>query len=110
MKRRRFVGALSRIAARSGSIPRYQNSAEIVKYVVTAAASQGSALLTCGHTFICDGYGNSQYANHGRPRCSSGNMAACMTANSVIASARRLVEVRQGCSNKYRIAEMNVPA
>src|SRR5215470_10875281 len=88
----------------------YQNTSDTVKYVDTAAASHGSALLTCGQTSISDGYGNSQYANHGRPRCSAGKIAACSTANSVIASDSRLIDVRQPCSNRYRIAEMNVPA
>ncbi len=32
-----------------------------------------------------------------------------MTAKSVIASAKRLIDVRQRCSNSSRMAEMNVP-
>ena len=92
-------------------MPRYQNSTDTVKYVVTAAASQGSADFTCGHTPIRSGYGNSQYANHGRPRCSTGNSAACITAKIVIVSVRRLIGLRQlCCSSRNRIAEMNVPA
>ena len=57
------------------------------------------------------GYGNSQYAaSHGRPVCSSGNIAAQATANSVIASAKRLIDVRHCCRNSSRIAEISVPA
>ena len=37
-------------------------------------------------------------------------MAACTTANSVMASAKRLIEVRQRCSSRSRMAEMKVPA
>ena len=60
---------------------------------------------------MTSGYGNSQYANHGRPRWSSGNSPACMTAKIVIASVNRLIELRQlFCSSRSRIAEMNVPA
>ena len=33
-----------------------------------------------------------------------------MTANSVIASAERLIDVRHFCRNKYKMAEMSVPA
>src|SRR5215470_8581742 len=98
--RRRFVGALSRSDAKSGISPRYQNISDTRKYVDTAAASHGSALLTCGQVSIIDGYGNSQYPNHGRPRWRNGNVPAWMTANSVIASASRLIDVRQPCSNR----------
>ena len=37
-------------------------------------------------------------------------MPACTTAKSVIASAKRLIEVRHFCSSSSRKAEMNVPA
>ena len=40
------------------------------------------------------GYGNSQYAIHGRPVWISGNRPAQATANSVMASANRLMDVR----------------
>ena len=57
------------------------------------------------------GYGSSQYAaNHGRPVWISGNSSAQMTANSVIASAKRLIDVRHFCWNSSRIAEISVPA
>ena len=60
---------------------------------------------------IVFGYGNSQYAaSHGRPVWSNGNIAAQATANSVIASANRLIEVRQSCLRSSRIAEISVPA
>ena len=42
--------------------------------------------------------------------CSSGNMPAQATANSVIASAKRLIELRQVCLNSNKIAEISVPA
>ena len=42
--------------------------------------------------------------------CSSGNIAAHATANSVIASAKRLIDVRHCCRNSSRIAEISVPA
>ena len=37
-------------------------------------------------------------------------MPACATANSVIASAKRLMLVRQSCRSSRRNALMNVPA
>ena len=40
----------------------------------------------------------------------SGKMPAHMTAKIVIASAARLIEVRQRWRNRKRIAEMSVPA
>src|SRR6266568_4866809 len=40
----------------------------------------------------------------------SGNMPAHTTAKIVIASANRLIELRQPCLNNSRIAEINVPA
>ena len=57
------------------------------------------------------GYGNSQYAaNQGRPVWISGKSSAQMTAKSVIASAKRLIDVRHFCWNSSRIAEISVPA
>ena len=41
---------------------------------------------------------------------SSGNIAAQATAKSVIASAKRLIDVRHCCRNSSRIAEISVPA
>ncbi len=42
--------------------------------------------------------------------CSSGNMPAQATANNVMASAKRFIELRHVCFNSKRIAEMSVPA
>src|SRR4051794_38246488 len=87
--------ARSRIVARSGSRPMYQKIAEIVKYVLMAKKSQTSGerkLIHRGPRVF--GYGNTQNASHGRPMWISGNRPAHMTANSVIASAARLTEVR----------------
>src|SRR5437870_4500673 len=67
-------------------------------------------LLNCGQMLIVLGYGKSQYASHGRPRWSTGKSAAHATANSVIASANRLIEVRHVCLSSSRIAEISVPA
>ena len=41
---------------------------------------------------------------------SSGNIPAQATANSVIASANRLIDVRHCCFISRRIAEISVPA
>src|SRR3954453_9305115 len=87
--------ARSRSVARSGIRPTYQNNSETVPYVDTAKTSQISGLRNCGHIPITFGYGNSQYAaSHGRPVWSNGNIAAHATAKSVIASAKRLIDVR----------------
>src|ERR1035437_4948284 len=56
------------------------------------------------------GYGNSQYPSHGRPTWISGNMPAQHTAKMVIASAKRLIELRHVCLNNSRMAEISVPA
>src|SRR5215210_3831567 len=69
-----------------------------------------SGLRNCGHTLIVLGYGSIQYASHGRPVWNSGKMPAEATANSVIASANRLIDVRHVCFNSSRIAEISVPA
>src|SRR5579875_2968435 len=96
--------------ARSGIRPTYQNTSETVPYVDTANTSHSSGLRGCGHNHIEFGYGNSQYASHGRPKCSTGNMPAQATANSVIASEKRLIDVRQSCLSRNKIAEISVPA
>src|SRR6476619_805600 len=72
--------ALSRIVARSGTRPTYQNSSETVAYVDTANTSQMSGLRKFGHSVIEFGYGISQYASHGRPVWKIGNMPAHATA------------------------------
>src|SRR5271157_3276670 len=98
------------MVAKSGTRPTNQNTAEIVAYVETANTSHTSGLRNCGHTPIEFGYGNIQYPSHGRPMCNSGNIPAQATANSVMASAKRLIELRQVCLNNRRIAEISVPA
>src|SRR5262245_30792359 len=100
----------SRKVARSGISPINQKSSETVPYVETAKTSHTRGLRNCGQTPMVLGYGTSQYANHGRPRCRIGYNPAQATANNVIASAKRLIEVRHSCRSKSRIAEINVPA
>src|SRR5688500_4617941 len=103
--------ARSRIVAKSGIRPTYQNTTDTVAYVDTAKTSQISGLRNCGHNPIVLGYGNSQYAaSHGRPVWKIGKIAAHITAKIVIASAKRLIDMRHCCLNSSRIAEMRVPA
>src|SRR3974390_1799367 len=54
------VLARSRIVPKSGTMPMYQNTTEIVAYVETANTSHSSGERNCGHTVIVLGYGNSQ--------------------------------------------------
>src|SRR5215510_14733212 len=110
MMRLRRPLARSRSVARSGISPTNQKSNETVKYVETANTSQTRGLRNCGQTFIVLGDGISQYANHGRPRWRRGNNPAHATANSVIASAKRLMEVRHSWRSNNKIAEISVPA
>ena len=91
-------------------MPMYQKTTEIVAYVDTAKTSHASGLRNCGQTFIVFGYGSSQYPSHGRPTCSRGNIPAQHTAKIVIASAKRLIELRQPCLKSSRMAEISVPA
>ena len=56
------------------------------------------------------GYGKSQYASHGRPTWMSGKVPAQTTAKMVMASAKRLIELRQVCLKSSRMAEISVPA
>src|SRR3954466_7047908 len=103
--RARLLVELSRSDARSGIRPRYQKSSEVMKYVLTANTSHISGLLNCGQIPFVLGYGKSQYtANQGRPVCRMGKGPACMTANSVIASANRLMLVRHFCWKRRRMA------
>src|SRR5580692_3296859 len=95
---------------RSGIIPMYQKTTEMVAYVETANTSHSSGERNCGHTFMVLGYGKSQYPNQGRPTWMSGNMPAQTTAKMVIASAKRLIELRHCCLKSSRMAEINVPA
>src|SRR5665213_1401798 len=102
--------ALSRMVAKSGINPVNQNNRDTVAYVDTANTSQISGLRGCGHIHMVLGYGNSQYASHGRPRCRMGNIPAHATANNVIDSEKRLMDVRQSCFSNKRMAEIRVPA
>src|SRR5271170_327798 len=88
----------------------YQNSNETVAYVETANASHTRGLRKFGHIFIVSGYGNSQYPSHGRPMWKSGKIPAQATAKRVMASAKRLIDVRHFCRSRRRIAEISVPA
>src|SRR5262245_58910159 len=108
--RRNFVVARSRIVARSGTMPMNQNNKEIVKYVLTANTSHNSGLRNCGHIDIALGYGSVQKITQIRPTWMVGNKRAQMTAKMVIASAARLMLVRQFCRNRYKMAEISVPA
>src|SRR4030095_11134043 len=92
------LDALSRNVARSGIRPTNQKSADTDAYVETANTSQMRGLRKLGHRPIVLGYGNSQYAaSQGRPVCTNGKIAAQATAKSVIASAKRLIDVRHVC-------------
>src|SRR3990172_9896917 len=104
MARRQPV-ARSRSVARSGMSPVYQKTSEMVKYVLTAKTSQMSGERKFTHRNRQLGYGTSQYANQGRPRWMSGNRPAVMTAKIVMASAERLMAVRQRCRKRWRMAE-----
>src|SRR5580698_5719432 len=90
------IALRSRNVARSGTMPMYQNSTEVVRYVDTANTSHISGLRNCGHIErMSFGSGIIHHANHGRPVWSSGNKPAAMTAKIVIASAERLMLTRQ---------------
>src|SRR4029453_10441155 len=104
------VFARSRIVARSGIRPTYQNRTETVPYTLTAKTSQRRGLLKLGHILIWLGSGNIQYATQTRPTWIPGNVSAHITAKMVIASAARLIEVRHFCRKRKRIAEISVPA
>jgi len=66
--------------------------------------------LNWGQIEFVLGYGIIQYANQGRPVCRMGKMPACITANSVMASAKRLMLVRHFCWKRRRMALISVPA
>src|SRR5215467_1573663 len=101
------VLAESRRFAKSGIRPTLQNRNDTVKYVETANTSQISGLRNCGQTPMVSGIGNSQYAaSQGRPVCTSGKSPACITAKIVMASAKRLIDVRQLCLSNSRMAEI----
>ena len=56
------------------------------------------------------GIGNSHQPNQTRPTWNNGKIPAHTTAKIVIASAARLIEVRQPCLSKHSTAEISVPA
>src|SRR6266851_3926910 len=97
MRWRHLVVDRSRRVARSGMRPVYQKRRDTVKYVPTAKRSQMSGLLKLGHKDIWLGTGNIQYTTQTRPTWMPGKMSAQMTAKMVIASAKRLMAVRQRC-------------
>src|SRR3954466_1049464 len=98
------------MVARSGIKPMYQNSSETVKYVDTANTSQSSGERNCGQIELALGIGSNHQPSQIRPMWIKGNMPAQITAKIVIASAARLIEVRQRCRSRNRIAEIKVPA
>src|SRR4051794_32071983 len=100
----------SRSVAKSGTRPTYQKSTDVVAYVDTANTSQMSGLRNCGQVPIELGYGMSQKKSQGRPRCKIGYWAAHATAKIVIASAKRLIDVRHCWRSRSNTAEINVPA
>src|SRR5205823_12978645 len=76
----------------------------------TANTSQFSELrkfLQIAHLL---GIGAREDAIQNRPTCIPRKIAAEMTANSVIASADRLIDVRHFCRSRNRMAEIRVPA
>src|SRR5690606_8757966 len=103
--------ARSRTDAISGNKPQYQNTKETVKYVEIAKASHTSGELKFTHSEPnWFGNGKIQYANQGRPMCATTYVAAQITAKIVIASAERLIELRQFWRKSNNTAEINVPA
>src|SRR6267142_1957240 len=87
-----FSALRSRNVARSGTMPMYQNSTDVVRYVVTANTSHISGLRNCGHIEpMSFGSGIIHHANHGRPVWSSGNNPAAMTAKFVMSHAQHTV-------------------
>ena len=81
-----------------------------MKYVETANTSHISGERNCGQMLFEFGSGKSHHENHTRPTWITGKIPAHITAKMVIASAARLMDVRQRWRNRKRIAEMSVPA
>src|SRR5215210_3858882 len=102
--------ARSRSVPKSGRSPTYQNSTETVKYVETANTSHSSGERKFGQMPFAFGIGARNHAIQTRPTWMPGKIPAQTTANSVIASAARLIEVRHFCRVRKRIAEIRVPA
>jgi hypothetical protein len=78
--------------------------------VETANTSHSSGDLKFCQIALALGTGARNQANQTRPTWKAGKMPAHITAKIVIASAARLIEVRQFWRVRKRIAEIRVPA
>src|SRR5215831_16677968 len=98
--------ARSRMIAKSGTKPIYQNTSDTEKYVEIANTSQSNGELKFTHNDPnALGRGRDQTGPiHKRPMCANGKLAAQITANIVIASAARLIDILQRWRNNKRIA------
>src|SRR4026209_2600258 len=109
MWRPMFVGERSRSVARAGIMPTYPKSSDTVAEGDTANTPQTSGLRKFGRSPIVFGYGNNQYANHGRPRWRIGKRPAHATAKMVMASAKLLIDLRPVWRKSSRTGEMSGP-
>jgi hypothetical protein len=91
-------------------MPRNQKIKDTVKYVETANTSQSNGDLKFCQIAFAFGIGARYHAIHTRPTWKAGKIPAQITAKIVIASAARLIDVRQFCRVRKRIAEIRVPA
>jgi hypothetical protein len=66
--------------------------------------------LKFGHIDIWFGIGKHQYKSQMRPTWMVGYRSAQITAKIVIASEKRLIDVRHFCLNRKSTAEISVPA
>ena len=76
----------------------------------TANTSHSSGDLKFCQIALALGTGARNQANQTRPTWKAGKMPAQITAKIVIASAARLMEVRQFCRVRKSTAEIRVPA
>src|SRR6185312_3153589 len=81
-----------------------------VRYVEIAKKSHTSGDRKFGQISRSDGYGVSQKNSQGRPRCTIGNIAPMISANTVMTSAQRVTGRRHSAFTRRRIAEISVPA
>src|SRR5262245_40199828 len=88
----------------------YQKIRELVKYVETGNRSHKSPERKFWKMWFAFGNGNMNHAYQNRPTWMPGYTPAQMTAKIVIASEKRLIEVRHFCRNRNRMALMSVPA
>src|SRR5690606_13587284 len=104
--------ARSRIVAKSGISPIYQNTSDTVKYVEIANTSQSNGELKFTHSDPnALGSGSAQQnPSQSLPMCINGKDAAQITAKIVMASAARLIDILHFWRNRRRIAEIRVPA